>query len=89
VPNIPSAKARVKRTERERAQNKSYKSKFRNLAKKVNRAIEENDKESVKALLPKLYSAIDRTAKIGAIHKNQAARRKSRITKKANALLTE
>jgi len=89
VPNIQSAKDRVKRTERERLQNKSYKSKFRNLAKKVHKAIDANDKETVKILLPELYSAIDRTAKIGAIHKNQAARRKSRVTKKVNALLAK
>lgn len=89
MPNILSAKARVKRTERERLQNKSYKSRFRNLTKKVNKAIDAKDKETVKSLLPELYSAIDRTAKIGAIHKNQAARRKSRITKKVNTLLAE
>lgn len=89
MPNILSAKARVKRSEKERVQNKAYKTRFRNLAKKVTKAIEAKDKETVKTLLPDFYSAIDKTAKIGAIHKNQASRRKSRITKKVNAFLSQ
>ena len=85
MPNNKSAKVRVKRSEKERVQNKSYKSKFKNLVKKVMKAVSTNDKETAKALLPETVSAIDKAAKIGAIHKNQASRRKSRIAQYINS----
>lgn len=79
MPQHKSAKQRVKRSEKERMQNRIYKSKFKNLTKKFNRALEGGDVESATEMLPKAFSAIDRAAKIGTIHKNQAARRKSSL----------
>lgn len=73
---------RVKRSEKEKLQNKIYRSKFKNLTKKINRALEEGNVETANEMLPKAFSAIDRAAKIGTIHKNQAARRKSRLVKR-------
>ncbi len=87
MPNRKSTKARVKRSERENLQNKIYKSTYKNLVKKISKAIEAGDKETAAALLPETFSAIDKTAKVGAFHKNQAARRKSRLSKKVAFLM--
>jgi len=82
MPQHKSAMRRVKRSQKEKMQNKIYKSKFKNLTKKINRALEEGNVETANEMLPKAFSAIDRAAKIGTIHKNQAARRKSRLVKR-------
>jgi small subunit ribosomal protein S20 len=82
MPQHKSAMRRVKRSEKEKLQNKIYRSKFKNLTKKINRALEEGNVETANEMLPKAFSAIDRSAKIGTIHKNQAARRKSRLVKR-------
>lgn len=87
--NIKSAKARIIRTEKEKMQNKVYKTRFKNLVKKIEKAVETGDKETAKGLLPQAVSAIDKAAKIGSIHKNQAARRKSRLTLKVNKVSAE
>jgi len=87
--NIKSAKARIIRTEKEKMQNKVYKTRFKNLVKKIEKAVETGDKETAKSLLPQAVSAIDKAAKIGSIHKNQAARRKSRLTLKVNKVSAE
>jgi len=82
MPQHKSAMRRVKRSEKEKMQNKIYRSKFKNLTKKINRALEEGKVDDASEMLPKAFSAIDRAAKIGTIHKNQAARRKSRLVKR-------
>jgi small subunit ribosomal protein S20 len=82
MPQHKSAMRRVKRSEKEKLQNKIYRSKFKNLTKKINRALEEGNVETANEMLPKAFSAIDRAAKIGTIHKNQAAKRKSRLVKR-------
>jgi len=82
MPQHKSAMRRVKRSEKEKLQNKIYRSKFKNLTKKINRALEDGNVETANEMLPKAFSAIDRAAKIGTIHKNQAARRKSRLVKR-------
>ncbi|MEA1883378.1 MAG: 30S ribosomal protein S20 [Thermotogota bacterium] len=82
MPQHKSAMRRVKRTQKEKMQNKIYRSKFKNLTKKIDRALEEGNVETANEMLPRAFSAIDRAAKIGTIHKNQAARRKSRLVKR-------
>jgi len=82
MPQHKSAMRRVKRSQKEKMQNKIYRSKFKNLTKKINRALEDGNMETANEMLPKAFSAIDRAAKIGTIHKNQAARRKSRLVKR-------
>ncbi|MBO8160110.1 MAG: 30S ribosomal protein S20 [Thermosipho sp. (in: Bacteria)] len=90
MPNIKSAKKRVKVSERNRLINKAYKTRMKNSIKKVLKAIEENKpEEEIKALLKEAQSFIDKAAKIGAIHKNEAARRKSRLMDKVNKYLSK
>ena len=83
MPNIKSAKKRVKVIATKTARNKAAKSALKTAIKKANAAIESNaaDKaEQVKVAV----KTIDHAASIGLIHKNCAARKKSAIVKKLN-----
>lgn len=83
MPNIKSAKKRVKIAEVRAARNKAANSNLKTQIKKANAAIENNaaDKaEQVKVAV----KTIDHAASIGLIHKNCAARKKSAIVKKLN-----
>jgi len=84
VPNHRSAKQRVRKSRIEYEQNRFYKTRYKNLLKRLKKAMEEGDQETVQQYLPQAISAIDKAAKAGAIHRNQAARRKSRLMKKTN-----
>lgn len=84
MPNIKSAKKRVKVIATKTAQNKAAKSALKTTIKKANIAIETNaaDKaEAVKVAIKK----IDQAAAKGLLHKNKAARNKSALVKKLNA----
>ncbi|QTA37605.1 30S ribosomal protein S20 [Thermosipho ferrireducens] len=89
MPNIMSAKKRVKVSERNRLINKAYKTRMKTAIKKVLKAIEDKKPvEEVKELYKKAQSSIDKASKIGAIHKNQASRKKSRLMVKVNEYLS-
>ena len=83
MPNIKSAKKRVKVIAAKTARNKACRSELKTDIKKANAAIETgtDDKELlVKAAIKK----IDQAAAKGLLHKNTAARRKSALAKKVN-----
>ena len=63
------------------AQNKSVKSALKTTVAKVHSAAKEQKKEEVNKLLSAVFSKIDKAVKYGVLHKNLAARKKSRITK--------
>lgn len=79
--NLKSSKKDIKRTEKRRAKNQSIKSALKTYVKKVRTAATPED--ATKAMIT-AQSAIDKAAQNGVIHKNQAARRKSRAAKAAN-----
>ena len=84
MPNIKSAKKRVKVIAAKTARNKANRSELKTQIKKANIAIETGaaDKEAVvKAAVKKIDQAVAK----GILHKNTAARRKSALAKKANA----
>lgn len=83
MPNIKSAKKRVKVNALKAARNKAARSALKTEIKNANAAIEtgENKEEAVKAAVKK----IDQAAAKGLLHKNTAARKKSALAKKANA----
>ena len=64
-----------------KAYNKHYKSQMRSMTKKMRNAAEENDVDTLKTLLPKATKLIQKLAQKGIIHKNQANRRVSRLSK--------
>ena len=84
MPNIKSAKKRVKVTEVKANHNKAFNSALKTEIKKANTAIEnnaENKAEAVKVAVKKIDQAVAK----GILHKNTAARKKSALAKKANA----
>jgi small subunit ribosomal protein S20 len=86
MPNIKSAIKRVKTNEAKNAQNTTAKSAMRTAVKKVEAAVSTNDAVAAKEALVTAASKLDKAAAKGLIHKNAAARKKSRLMKKSNAL---
>ena len=82
MPNIKSAKKRVKVIAVKTARNKANRSALKTEIKKANVAIEsgENKVEAVRAAQKKIDQAVAK----GLLHKNTAARKKSALAKKAN-----
>lgn len=84
--NTPSARKRAIQADRRRSRNKAQGSMFRTRLKNVVKAIKAGDKaaaeEAYKAALP----VIDRMANKGLIHRNKAARHKSRLNQHIRAL---
>jgi len=78
MPNIKSSKKRLRQNEKRRLRNKSVKTYLKTITKKVRN---EKDKNSANKLLKEAYKAYDMAASKGVIHKNNAARHKSRLTK--------
>ncbi|MDP5273054.1 30S ribosomal protein S20 [Chengkuizengella axinellae] len=86
MPNIKSAIKRVKTSEKRRLMNASKKSALRTAIKTVDTAVAEQNAENAKAALTDAIKKLDKAASNGLIHKNAASRKKSRLTKKVNAL---
>ena len=76
-----SAKKRIRQNEKRRVQNTDRKSAMRNQIRRYNRAIEIGDVSTAEKELPKCMGLLDRAAKTGAIHKNQADRKKANLSK--------
>lgn len=83
LPNIKSAKKRVAVSELRRLRNRSQRSKLRSLVKNTQLAME-TDLEKAKNLLTLTIKELDQAASKGLIHKNAAARKKSRLMRKFN-----
>ncbi len=86
MPHTKSAKKRLRQNEKRRLANKAKKSEFKTWIKKVLGAVKEQDLEKAKQFFPIAVKKIDKAAKTNVIHKNNAARKKSRLSK-AVALL--
>lgn len=84
MPNIKSAIKRVKVTEAKTINNTSRKSALKTAIKKCSEVIGKKD-ESAAAVLNATASSIDKAASKNILHKNTAARRKSRLSKAMNA----
>lgn len=78
--NIKSAKKRARQAEKHRRHNASMRSMVRTYIKKVLNAITAGDKKLAEESLKEAFPVIDRMANKGLIHKNKAARHKSRLT---------
>ncbi len=86
MPNIKSAKKRVSVTEKKNTENKMIKSAVKTAIRKYMAAIAAGDAEGAEKLLPETMSVIDSAAAKGILHKNNAANKKSGLTKKLNEL---
>ncbi len=88
MPHSKSARKRARQTVARRARNRSQRGALRTQLKKVLAAVDAGDGEAAGAELSKAVRALDRAAGKGLIHKNQAARRKSRLAAKVAGLAT-
>ena len=79
--NIKSSKKRVLIAERNRLRNVAMKSSIKTAIKNVLELSTSNDKEALNAALSKVYQLCDKAVSKGILHKNTAARKKSRLTK--------
>lgn len=84
--NTKQAKKRARQAEKARIANHSKKSTMRTLVKKVLQAIESKNQTLALEEYQKTSSMIDNLARKGIIHKNKAARHKSRLTAKIKAI---
>ncbi|NIB40261.1 30S ribosomal protein S20 [Pseudomaricurvus alkylphenolicus] len=84
--NSPQARKRARQNEKARKHNASLRSMARTYIKKVVAAIEAGDTEAAKAAYAAAVPVIDRIADKGIIHKNKAARHKSRLNAQIKGL---
>ena len=76
----------IRQDKKRNTRNVARKSELKTRIKKVLSAVEEKDAEKAKLSLAEAIPAIDRFCGKGIIHKNNAARKKSKLTKKVRAL---
>ena len=81
--NHASAEKRARQSEKRRVHNKYYARTTRNAIKAIRNT---TDKEAATALLPKVFSMLDKLAKINVIHANKASNLKSGIANHVNNL---
>ena len=79
MPNIKSAKKRVKVSERQHSENVAVKSYIKNTVKKYNELIAAGNKAEAEKFLPTVYSAIDEGVTKGVLTKNSANRKKATV----------
>lgn len=81
MPNTKSAKKAMRSSARKRVYNLRSKTKFKDAIKIVRKSIEGNNLMEAEKNLRLAFSALDKSAKKGVIHKNTASRKKSRLAK--------
>lgn len=84
MPNIKSAKKRVKVSKTKTMTNQMFKTALKTLIKKFEAAVTEKDKAKAEALYKETVSKLDKAVIKGYIHINAAARKKSQFTLKLN-----
>ena len=84
--NTAQSRKRARQAEKHRQRNASYRSMFRTFIKKVIAAVEAGDKEQAQTAYNSAAAVIDKTANKGLIHKNKAARQKSRLNARVQAM---
>ena len=86
MPNIKSAKKRVKVIKVKTLRNQMFRSQMRTMIKKYEAALQAGDKEAATAAYKLAVKKIDQAVARGILHKNNAARKKSQFTVKLNQL---
>lgn len=84
--NIKSAKKRILVNATKAARNKSVKSAVKTYIRKVEAAVAAKDKDAAAAALKVATAELDKAGSKGIYHKNNTARKKSRLTKLVNAM---
>ena len=84
--NTPQAKKRIRRNDRRAAINRARVSRIRTYVKQVEAAIEAGDRDTALAAISKVQPELQRGVAKGVLHKNTAARKFSRLTRRIAAL---
>jgi small subunit ribosomal protein S20 len=84
MPNHKSSEKRVRQNEKRRVINRNNKGRLRTSIRKLRAALTEADASAVQELLPATISTIDKAVQKGVLHRNAAARYKSRLTTRVN-----
>lgn len=84
--NTPQAKKRIRRNDRRAEINGARVSRIRTFVKQVEAALAAGDKETAQAAIRKVQPELARGVAKGVVHKNTAARKFSRLTKRVAAL---
>jgi small subunit ribosomal protein S20 len=84
MPNHKSAKKRVRQSERRRLINRGNRAELRTSIKKLRAALAGGDGKNLNSQLPLTVSEIDKAVQKGVLHRNAAARYKSRLTTRVN-----
>ena len=89
MPNNESAKKRVRQTAKRRARNRWRKTDIKEQIKAFHNAVREHDVEKAEAEFRKVCSVLDRVATTSTLHRNTAARRKSRLSRRLKNMKAE
>ena len=84
MPNIKSAKKRVKTTEAKTLRNKMIKSDMKTAIKKLDAAIVEGNKETIDTTFRAAVKTVDQATAKGVLKKNTASRKKAQMAIKVN-----
>ena len=84
--NIASARKRARQSEKSRQHNASLRSELRSAVKSIRKAIEAGDKNAAQGVFQRAAGVIDSIADKNIIHKNKAARHKSRLAAAIKAM---
>ena len=84
MPNHKSAEKRVRQNERRRLINRSNRTRLRSAIKDLRGALASGTAKDATVMLPKTVSEIDKAVQKGVLHRNAAARQKSRLTARVN-----
>ncbi len=80
----PSAKKRIRQDIKRRSRNRWRKEQIKQAVRDFNDALRAGDREKAAEQLKVVYERLDKVAAKGAIHKNAAARKKSRLARRLN-----
>lgn len=84
--NTAQARKRARQAETHRQRNTAQRSEMRTYVKKVVKAIDAKDKEAAEATYKQTIAVVDSAVSKGLIHKNKAARHKSRLNSRIRAM---
>lgn len=85
--NIKSSKKRILTAERNRLKNVDFKTQIKTAVKKTLELVKGEDKEALNTAVSKVYQLCDKAVGKGILHKNTAARKKSRLSIALNKLI--
>ena len=86
MPNTDSAKKRVRQNEKRNALNNWRKRRVKDQVKAFDRAVHDKDAAGAEAQLRKVMSVLDKVSSTSTMHRNTAARKKSRLAKRLKAM---